>query len=68
MAVVEDVGVAEINIGSAPGSASSVSWGAIIAGAVVAAAVSLILLVLGSGLEFDGFQYRSGAFGDHDQA
>ena len=50
MAIVEDVGVAEINIGSAPGSTSAVSWGAIIAGAVVAAAVSLILLVLGSGL------------------
>ena len=44
-----------IDVTSAPAGAeestqSAVSWGAIIAGAVVAAAVSLVLALLGSGL------------------
>ena len=33
-----------------PGSASAVSWGAILAGAAAAAALSMILLILGAGL------------------
>ena len=36
--------------GSSDGSASAVSWGAIIAGAVAAATLSLIMLILGTGL------------------
>ena len=51
--LVQEIGVAEVDIGAETETPiSAVSWAAIIAGAVVAAAVSLILMVLGSGLGF----------------
>lgn len=48
---VELIAVAEIeSAGRAAGSASAVSWAAIVGGALVAAATTLILIALGSGL------------------
>jgi hypothetical protein len=51
MTIFEVTGLAEDEtIDRAEASASAVSWSAVIAGAVVAAALSLVLLLMGSGL------------------
>lgn len=41
-----------VNVNDAPGGGSAVSWAAIFAGAVGAAALSLLLVILGTGLGF----------------
>src|ERR1700732_5241141 len=60
---VSNRGHSAIGTSTSEGTTSAVSWAAILAGAVVAAAISLLLMVIGTGLDLAATQAASGTSG-----